>query len=287
MKTNEIFKTVTDKMVNHLKEIQEGKTDAKWIKDWTPGKSPWPTNATTHNQYHGMNAMNLFLERMVHGYAEPLWLTFNQKNTLSNELGVDLRIRRGEKATPIIRVVDWVKADERDSDDPVRRKTMKVYMVFNIEQMDNVPEELLPSKDISVPVLADTLKHHHVDLIHSRTDNPHYQPANDRIVMPPADKFTSTQAYAATLLHELTHWTGHKSRLKRLQLRENKDAYAYEELIAELGSAFLCTMYGFEANINHACYIDAWIKQMESDDKTLYHAATAAQKAVDFIQGEP
>lgn len=121
-----------------------------------------------------------------------------------------------------------------------------------------------------------------------------YIPGMDIIEMPSKELFldngqTATENYYATLLHELTHWTGGKERLNRVQKQcyEDKESYAFEELIAELGSAFLCSQFGInqQGRDNHTIYIKSWLKALRSDKKYIFKAASQAQKAVDYFNG--
>lgn len=116
-----------------------------------------------------------------------------------------------------------------------------------------------------------------------------YTPTHDYIIMPRPENFEREENYYATTLHELSHWTGHESRLGRdLSGRFGDDAYAAEELIAELSSAFLMGSFGLEdATIEgHASYLDSWLRVLKADKSAIFTAAAAAQKAHDFILGE-
>jgi antirestriction protein ArdC len=162
--------------------------------------------------------------------------------------------------------------------------------VFNASQLDFLPErfELQPSPAAWQPIgEAEQLIHDTGAVIHHGGNRAFYRPTDDIIQLPPPAWFPDTSDYYAVALHELTHWTGHQRRLDRvLGRRHGIEAYAYEELVAEMGAAFLCAHCGLPARLEHASYIDSWLDALRRDKRLIFTAAGAAQKAADYVLGE-
>jgi antirestriction protein ArdC len=160
--------------------------------------------------------------------------------------------------------------------------------VFNVTQCENLgldtPEPV--AKPVDAPSVADEVAARVGAVVSGGSDRAAYSPGLDRIVMPALSAFTDTAAYDATLLHELTHWTGHKSRLDRdfsKSKRFGDDAYAFEELVAEIGSAFACARLGVDGQLQHASYLASWIKVLRADKYAIFSAAREAEKACDLL----
>lgn len=164
--------------------------------------------------------------------------------------------------------------------------SIQSYVVFNAEQVNGLPtmtvKEIDPAaKYAQAEALVDILG---VDVRHlDGCDTAAYLPAEDRVVMPAAGQFKTVEDYLATKMHEVIHWTGAPKRLNRTKGLRGSDEYAYEELVAELGAAFLCAHLGIEGKLQHPEYLAAWIKRLQDDEKAIIRAASHAQKAVDFI----
>ena len=199
-------------------------------------------------------------------------------------------MRKGEKGTPIF---FWQSRENRSdeaedaSEKRYRGYVARTYMVFNEAQVDGVSEHLkqaaaLVSSGCETQAFFDRLE---ARVIHGG-DRAYFEPATDLIRMPYPEQFKDRESYLSVRAHETTHWTGAKARLNRdLTGRFGTSAYAMEELVAELGAAFLCAALGVSQRPrkDHAAYISSWIKVMKGDNKAILTAASKAQQAVDFI----
>ena len=184
---------------------------------------------------------------------------------------------------------DTLAAQERQVKS--RGSVMRTFSVFNVEQVEGLPESVQP-----LPVLdstwdacamAETLLGHAGAVIHHQPSNrAYYSPSQDRILLPEKAQFPKAEAYYATALHELVHWAGHASRLNRtFAQRSEASAYAMEELVAELGSAFLSAHCRLDGVLQHASYINSWLELLRSDARALFRAAGKAQSASDYLLG--
>lgn len=290
-----IHETITDRIV---KQIEAGTTP--WRKPWDGGQAlnlrPLRSNGTP---YKGVNTVILWLTAMECGYNAQHWMTFNQVKALGG------RIRKGEKASEVVffKTFDpkkteqdiemeeqgYTKANER------RIAMLNTYKVFNVDQAEGLPEkyqvvkppvaarisedERLPGVDSWVAGTGATIRH--------GGDSAHFAPGSDHIQMPDFCRFVSHDYYYSTLLHELTHWSGAKSRLDRdLNNRFGSHKYAAEELIADLGSAFLCSDLGVVdiPRPDHAQYLAHWLTIMKADSKAIFTAAAKAEQACNYLQ---
>jgi antirestriction protein ArdC len=219
------------------------------------------------------------------GYASPYWMTYNQAQTLGAQ------VRKGEKATIAIFYRNYtreVEAPDTGETSAESRRVLKAYAVFNADQIEGLGERFHPAAQLDTAepegrqqeldaffaAIAATLRH--------QGDEAYYEPAADRITMPPTQLFSGFDHYYATLAHELSHWTGHASRLDRdLRHRFGTAAYAAEELVAELSSAILGAELGLPvAHLdNHASYIDHWLKLLRDDERAILTAAARAEEA--------
>jgi antirestriction protein ArdC len=236
-----------------------------------------------------MNVFWLWMVADMCGYASPYWMTYNQARSLGAQ------VKKGEKSTIAIFYKSYTKEVEApgtgEKSDEARR-VLKAYPVFNADQVEGLPERYYPAASLdlvepegreaefdtffgAIPV---TLRH--------RGGEAYYEPGADRITMPPAHLFTGFDQYYATLGHELSHWTGHPSRLARdLKNRFGTAAYAAEELIAELSSAMLGAELGLPVTHldSHASYIEHWLKLLRQDDRAILTAAAKAEEAASLL----
>lgn len=252
-----------------------------------------PVNALTGNTYRGINVLSLWVSAQIGNYSCGIWGTYRQWA----EIGA--QVRKGEKSSLVV----FYKDLEIDRVDPDTGETeadtifiAKPSPVFNADQVDGfTPSAQPPRRDLTERV--DAVEHFitatRAQILHGGP-SAFYRPATDHIQMPERDRFfgsptsNPTEAYYSTLLHELTHWTGHTSRLNRdLKPRFDKRAYAMEELVAELGAAYLCAdlAIALEARKDHADYIADWLAALRSDPKAIFTAAAAASRATDFLSG--
>lgn len=267
----------------------------------TPWACPWdrqhgsllPANLTTGRHYRGINVLLLNLRQMAEGYPTNRWLTFQQAHS------VGAHVRRGESGTRIV----FFKLLERDgaqdsrlqaaNDEPVRKviPLLRSFTVFNEAQVEGLPAHLTwppsPQPEGTAYEAAVALLARSGATIRHGGSRAFYSPGLDLIQMPPVEVFADFEGYYSTALHELTHWTGHPSRCSRtLANRQHIEAYAFEELVAEMGSAFLSSHCGLQGQLHHASYIASWLEALRNDNRLVFSAASLAQKAVDFLMPE-
>jgi antirestriction protein ArdC len=270
----DIYQTITDQIITALEQGA-----APWVKPWS--NSGMPRNAISGREYSGINTVLLAMS----SYASPLWLTYNQAKAAGGQ------VRKGEHGTTVVffkplRISDANNPEAKEKSIPLLRS----FTVFNVQQMDGLPEKYtLASK----PQLDNFADNEEAEIYLGKAIIEHgkskacFIPSADVIFMPNKIDFKSIPDYYATGLHELTHWTGHKSRLARdFSGRFGDSAYAFEELIAELGAAFLCAHCGIDGQLQHASYIQSWLKVLKSDKRAIFTAAAAARKASEFIAGK-
>lgn len=267
-----------------------------WRKGWDAMESH--SNASTGKPYQGINQLLLGMS----GFSDPRWLTLKQANAMkSDEHPEGLRIKKGEKATMIVRMIEVARGSKDDTagadvvaEDQKTRLVMKAFWVFNASQIEGMPafarlqREIEPIEAVDQVVLG--LKADGLCLLHGG-DRACYVPKLDMIKMPDKEAFHSTEDYHATLLHEAAHATGAKKRLDRFGMFGNlssSEAYAREELRAELASAMLGAELGIgqgQYHIeNHAAYLASWLQALKSDKNEIFKAASAAQKISDWLK---
>jgi antirestriction protein ArdC len=278
----DLYQKVTDQIVHVLEQ------------GTPPWESPWenhtalPGNLATGKPYRGINILLLMMEAMDKGYPDSRWLTLKQ----ANELGG--RIRKGEHGTGIVFFKLKEIEDQEDRhgfDDPPPKKVvpmLRSYIVFNASQVDFLPERFqLGQKPAWQPIgEAEELLYLSGATVRHGGNRAFYSPKDDLIQLPPQAWFADVERYYGVALHELTHWTGHPSRLNReLGRRHGIDAYAFEELVAEMGAAFLCAHCGLPARLEHASYIESWLDALKRDKRLIFVAAGKAQAAADYVIG--
>ena len=265
---NEITTKIIDLIETH---------GSDWVKPFG-GLCGAPVNALTGKSYRGMNSFWLGLQ------GQTYWATYKQWQ----ELGA--QVLKGSKASGIA-VPMPIKDKETDK---VKGLYFRGASVFSAAQVEGWEAPTVEAPDLT-EVLANVdtyLKNVGADVRHSTEGRAYYNPSSDYIQMPHREQFTATdtstatECYYSTLLHEHTHWTGHKSRLNRLELK-NKRGYAFEELIAELGAAMLCATLNISPEVrpDHSQYIAGWLQALTSDSGSdyIWKAASEAQKAVDYL----
>lgn len=281
-----VYQIITDRMISLLES-----GTVPWQKPWS-GQDQAPQNLITKKAYRGVNSF--LLHSMPFG--SPYWVTFKQ----AQELGGT--VRRGEKSCP---VVFWKWLDVESKDDPMKAKKipmLRYYNVFNVTQCDDIPEGKIPSLNVNVRqheaiqqaerIVASMPKRPAIQHGGSRAC---YWPSFDRVDIPEPGTFGKGEDYYNVLFHELTHSTGHDSRLARKGVAGSdgewsafgSTPYAKEELVAEMGAAFLCGQAGIvDVTIqNSAAYVASWLERLKDDNKLVVMAAAQAQKASDFILG--
>ena len=249
-----------------------------------------PRNAKTGNRYQGVNMVSLWASASQHAFFSDYWATYRQWQDL------DAQVMRGEKASIIVFYKEMAKdvQDEKTGEVTEERYLMaRTSWVFNADQVDGWQTPRMTGPDpIEVIEEADALvANTDADIRHGGT-RAAYVPADDHIIMPDRRLFTgtttssATEGYYATLLHELSHWTAHSTRLDRdLSGHFGSNAYAMEELVAELGAAFLCAELAITntPRVDHAAYVAHWLKVLKSDTRAIFTAAGKARAAASYV----
>jgi antirestriction protein ArdC len=270
------YERITERIVGLLEQ-----GTVPWHKPWNVSTG-LPRNLVTKKPYRGINPFLL----MAMAYESPHWLTFRQAIQLGGS------VKKGEKACP---VVFWkpLEVTDTQSGEVEKIRMLRMYFVFNVAQCEglkNIPAE--DESSFAATEAAEIVAGMPVQpAIKHGMKQAYYSPSSDTVGMPERKRFDTQDAYHATLFHELVHSTGHEKRLKRQSITERNgfgsDPYCKEELIAELGSAFLCGHAGIvERTIdNSAAYLEGWLNQLKEDKTLIVYAAAQAQKAADFILG--
>jgi antirestriction protein ArdC len=275
---SEIFHRITESIIAAI--------DA----DPTKPELPWhraqlciPSNASTGRPYRGINILSLWLTASAKGYPDARWASYLQWQALG------VQVRKGEKGTPIVFYRSLEKDEPPDSETTVRSfRVARAYHVFNAAQVEGWTPPPLPTP------LSETERQSHAEaffeavgatVIHEG-DRAYYRPSTDTIHMPPFASFKSGLGYYAVLAHEHIHWTGAGIRLDRkLGTAHHTPAYAGEELVAELGAAFLCAALALtpEPRPDHAGYVASWLKLLRDDHRAIVQASSLATRAVEFL----
>ncbi len=285
----DVYSRITDKIVADLEQGVR-----PWMRPWSAEHAVGKiTRPLRHNgiPYKGINVIMLWVAATAKGYACPLWLTFKQ----AQELGG--MVRKGERGELVVYADRITRTETDDKGEEVERHIpfLKGYTVFNAEQCDGLPAQYYTKAEAPALPLAARIEAADRFFAATRADIRHggtqayYAIGADYVQMPPFESFRDAESYAATLAHEVTHWTRHPTRLERDFGRKawGDEGYAREELVAELGAAFLCADLGItpEVRPDHAAYIAYWLKVLKDDKRFIISAAAHAQRAVDFLHG--
>jgi len=259
-----------------------------WIRPWsTDPADPAPCNHATGRPYRGVNVLLLNLQADACGYERNRWLTFRQALALGGH------VRKGESGTPVVFFkLKEVRAEAQTPEGEAEARVyplLRTFTVFNAAQIEGLPADALarpaPSEWSPLEAAENVLWTSGAE-IHHGGSKAFYSPSQDRIQLPPRSAFSEARDYYATALHELTHWSGHPTRCNRpLMPRQAIEAYAFEELVAEMGAAFLCAQVGIPGRLEHASYIESWLKALRSDKRLIFTAASRAQAATDYLLG--
>lgn len=286
MKTD-VYEEVTAQIVAELE-----KGERPWLKPWSAehaaGRITRPLRANGI-PYRGINVLMLWGAAVAQGFAAPLWLTYKQAQELGGQ------VRKGEKGSLVVyaNTITRTETDEATGEDHERDiPFMKGYTVFNAEQVEGLPAHFYA---LQAPALDPVARIARAEAFFAATgaavrhggNQAFYTMAEDRVQMPPFEAFRDAESYYATLAHELTHWTRHPKRLARDFGRKSwgDEGYAMEELVAELGAAFLSADLDLtpEPRPDHAAYIASWLKVLKNDKRAIFSAAAHAQRAADFL----
>jgi antirestriction protein ArdC len=257
---------------------------------------PWhligtPVNAFSRKAYRGINTLALWVRAAERGYASTEWATYRQWS----EAGA--QIRRGEKSTAVVfwKFFDETEKDSSGDESSAQKEHVRcfarAYHVFNAEQVNgytpthsghpalNEEQRIAAAEQFFSQLPGD---------VEFGGDRAAYFPSLDLIRMPHFSQFKSPETFVSTYAHERVHWTGAKPRLNRdLSGRFGSESYAMEELVAELGSAFVCASLGVrsEPRTDHAPYINSWLRVLNGDRRAIFTAASKAQEAADYLHG--
>ncbi|HEV2560291.1 MAG TPA: zincin-like metallopeptidase domain-containing protein [Microvirga sp.] len=286
---NDVYSRVTSRIIADLERGVR-----PWHQPWTPGSSSPSSRPlrSTGEPYRGINVLLLWAEAQARRYTSPTWFTYKQAQALGAQ------VRRGETGSLVVYADRLTRREQDDTgqEHELSIPFMRTYNVFNVEQIDGLPERFSapptpPRSSATGLAHADAfVRGTGADIQHG---GPHacYIPSRDHIRLPAFDQFRDAESYYATLAHELIHWTGHPTRLARTfgQQRWGDAAYALEELVAELGAAFVCADLQLtpEPRPDHACYIDHWLRALRDDKRCLFSAAAHAQRAADYLTSPP
>jgi len=281
----DIYARITNQIIDQLEAGVR-----PWTQPWTGGHPVTRPLRYDGTPYSGINILLLWSESSSRGFASPTWMTFRQAMALG------AHVRKGEKGSTVVYANQIVRTETDHAGEEIEQRIpfLKAYTVFNVEQIDDLPAVYRPAplEPVNPDERLEAVERFFAGLgadIRHGGSAAFYVPASDHVQMPPFECFETADDYYSTLGHEMTHWTRHPTRLDRdLGRQRFGDAgYAREELVAELGAAFLCADLGLalEPREDHAAYIANWLEVLKVDKRFIVSAASHAQKAVDHLHG--
>jgi antirestriction protein ArdC len=296
----DLYQEVTDRIVAALEQGV-----APWIQPWAAGTG-FPRNGRTGRPYHGLNVLLLWLTAQERGYTSQEWFTFNQAMQACGYRREGRRwtwagtgpeparagVRKGERGTVVTFWKILPRRDEQGTDGGNRRgiPLLRHFVVFNRAQVDGLPPSRFeaPRHDWEPIEEAEAFVRGTGARVIVGGSVAGYSLGADAIGMPALADFAEVGAYYATLLHELAHWTGHPSRLDRdLSGAFGSPSYAREELVAEMGGAFLCVALGIRGQLQHPEYIAFWLNVLREDKRAIFHAASQARQVAEYLGAVP
>lgn len=281
-----LYDEITGKI---LAELEAGRLP--WVQPWgtTAAKAPlaMPTNAATGRGYSGVNVLILWGAVISHGFPSQGWLTFRQALSLGGN------VRKGEHGTTVVYADRFVPDDERrrareTGDEAQAIPFLKRFTVFNVAQCDGLPDDLVaavppPEPGLIEPTVDALIRASGIDF-RIGGDRAYYAPAPDYVMVPPPQAFFEPINWHRTALHECAHASGAPHRLNRdLTGSFGCKKYAFEELVAEIASAFCCAALGITPTVRHADYIGSWAEVLREDNRAIVRAASQASKAADWL----
>lgn len=290
----DVFQLVTDKIIELLE-----RGSIPWERPWRGGM---PRNIASKKPYRGINTFLLAMTQEITGYCSNWWLTYKQAKDLGGQ------VKKGEKSTIVV-FWKWLQYEDKSktgeiitdpkTGEPATHKIpfLRYFRVFNIEQCDFPDGLKIPETDDGKPLLFEPIEicenvvqgmPRRPEITHSATPHAYYSPGKDLVHMPTKETFNTVEGYYSTLFHELAHSTSHEHRLNRKADKVaayGDEDYSKEELVAEMGAAFLCGYCDIDKTMieNAAAYIQGWLKALKNDKKMVVYAAAQAQKAADYI----
>lgn len=285
----DIYQRVTDRI---MADLEQGVRP--WLKPWSVDHAAGKINRPLRSNfqpYSGINVLMLWGASVEAGYVSPVWITYKQAQSLGAQ------VRKGEHGSPVVYASTFTKTEQTDDGREVEEQIpfLRAYTVFNAEQVDGLPEQYYPKIENPLPLAnrierADAFVESTGAKIRHAGGSAFYSGTVDQITMPPFESFKDPESYYATIFHELTHWTKPESRLNRNFGRKafGDPGYAREELVAELGAAFLCADLGItpEPREDHASYLASWLKVLKDDKRAIFQAASYASKAADYLSAK-
>jgi antirestriction protein ArdC len=290
----DFYQRITDTII---RDLEQGARP--WTKPWTTTSSAFGVIRPLRHDgtpYRGINVLILWSQASDHAYTSSTWMTYRQAQSLGAQ------VRKGERGTTIVyaKPIQFLNEDATTDEGNTRTvPLLKAYTVFNVDQIDGLPDRYISKPALETVAIDVSGRIDHADAfvtatganVQHRGNRACYIPSVDRID-PPYAQFqdtaasTAAEGYYATLLHELVHWTSAAHRCDRdLGKRFADHAYAREELVAEIGAAYLCADLNItlEPRPDHAAYIATWLTVLRSDKRAIFNAAALAQKAVDWL----
>lgn len=281
-----LYTEITNKIIA---ELEAGRVP--WVQPWGTAtiKAPlaMPRNASTQRGYSGINVLILWGAVLERGFSGQSWLTFRQA------VGLGGHVRKGERGTTVVYADRFIPEDERRraaemGEEPGAIPFLKRFTVFNTDQCDGLSEDVAasivpPPPDLIEPqaeaLIAATGADFRIGGVHA-----YYNTISDSVQVPPPAAYFEPINWHRTAFHELAHWSGAASRLRRdLSGSKGSKSYAREELVAEMAGAFVCASLGIVPTVRHADYIGSWLEVLREDNRAVVRAASAASKAADFL----
>ena len=290
----DLYQEITDEMIAQL----EAGT-VPWVQPWDSSVTSetasatfdgMPQNGATGRTYSGINVLILWIRAMKAGFGAQRWMTFQQAKQLGGH------VRKGEKSVRVVHAGTFTPKEEREAAaaegrDEQARRYLKAHRVFNVSQIEGLPDEVVNGPRPPAPTfegvdatVRQIIERGRVRFV-TGSARAFYQPGTDMVSVPPMEAFADPAEWHSTTLHELTHWTGHSTRLARdLEgFGRNRIDYAREELVAEIGAAFAAAAIGTLPRLRHADYLATWLAVLKEDKHAIVRAASAASRASDFL----
>ena len=277
MSKKDIYQEITNQIISDLE-----KGTPVWEKPWEKGFMGFPVNVFSNSFYSGINTVILWHRQSQLGADSSQWLTFRQAQELGGH------IKKGEKATCII-FYKKITVEDKKTEEEKTIPMLKAYPAFNLSQcegLDHLKKAPVEKDQVfkDEEQAEELIKVSKAKVVMAAFDTACYQPKEDKILIPKKSQFKTEKGFYSTMFHELSHWTGHKSRLKRkVENRFGSKDYAFEELVAEISASFLCCHLGFHYETRHSAYVKSWIEVLKEDKRAIFRASSLAQKATDFI----
>jgi len=275
----DVYQHVTDTIIA---EIEAG--TPPWRKPWSGGGTALQLPLRHNGEpYRGINVLMLWIAAAKAGFTSARWMTFAQAKELGGH------VRKGERSATVVKYGTFEKTDTEGNEQTI--PYARAYRVFNADQIDGLPAEYYtipePSREPGadpLPEVVSFVQAAGARIETSSKPQAYYDVVGDFIHMPSASTFFTSEGHASTLLHETVHWSGAEKRLDRFGRFSDRKAYAFEELVAELGSAMLSVHLNITPEFDqHAAYLKSWLSALKEDNRAIFKAASEAQKAMDYL----